>query len=100
MGTCRAQFGKLGQMIESHPRLKQHSRFLFIPGPEDAGNKNICSDLKCVDLVAKALRKSTSAFFQVPQQFYLDVLCQDISQKSFRITYQMQYFRATLAGCF
>ncbi|TXG60114.1 hypothetical protein EZV62_014687 [Acer yangbiense] len=31
------QFGKLGQMIAAHPRLKDHSRFLFIPGPEDAG---------------------------------------------------------------
>lgn len=34
---CRMQFGKLGQMIEAHPRLKEQSRFLFIPGPDDAG---------------------------------------------------------------
>lgn len=34
---CRVQFGKLGQMIEAHPRLKEQSRFLFIPGPDDAG---------------------------------------------------------------
>ncbi|ONK80521.1 uncharacterized protein A4U43_C01F18770 [Asparagus officinalis] len=33
----RMQFGKLGEMIESHPRIKEHSRFLFIPGPDDAG---------------------------------------------------------------
>ncbi|KAI6694326.1 hypothetical protein NL676_022036, partial [Syzygium grande] len=32
---------------------------------------------------------------QVPQQFY--VLCQDISQKSFRIAFQMPYFQAILA---
>ena len=24
-------------MIASHPRLKEHSQFLFIPGPDDAG---------------------------------------------------------------
>ncbi|KAK3192937.1 hypothetical protein Dsin_024247 [Dipteronia sinensis] len=35
--SLRLQFGKLGQMIAAHPRLKDHSRFLFIPGPEDAG---------------------------------------------------------------
>ncbi|KAK3415020.1 hypothetical protein EUGRSUZ_H00594 [Eucalyptus grandis] len=39
--SIRAQFGKLGQMIESHPRLKEHSRFLFIPGPEDAGPSTV-----------------------------------------------------------
>ncbi|WMV21052.1 hypothetical protein MTR67_014437 [Solanum verrucosum] len=31
------EFGKLGQMIASHQRLKEHSRFLFIPGPDDVG---------------------------------------------------------------
>ncbi|KAK1586860.1 hypothetical protein Q3G72_006817 [Acer saccharum] len=35
--SLRLQFGKLGQMIAAHPRLKDHSQFLFIPGPEDAG---------------------------------------------------------------
>uniref|UniRef100_A0A0E0QK29 DNA polymerase II subunit 2 n=1 Tax=Oryza rufipogon TaxID=4529 RepID=A0A0E0QK29_ORYRU len=33
----RLQFGKLGEMIAARSRLKEHSRFLFIPGPEDAG---------------------------------------------------------------
>ncbi|KAL8162554.1 hypothetical protein V2J09_014043, partial [Rumex salicifolius] len=33
----RLQFGKLGELIASHPRLKENSRFLFIPGPGDAG---------------------------------------------------------------
>ncbi|KAF7035474.1 hypothetical protein CFC21_046349 [Triticum aestivum] len=33
----RLQFGKLGEMIASRTRLKEHSRFLFIPGPDDAG---------------------------------------------------------------
>ncbi|KAF1883037.1 hypothetical protein Lal_00003219 [Lupinus albus] len=35
--TLRLQFGKLGQIIAAHSRLKEHSRFLFIPGPDDAG---------------------------------------------------------------
>ncbi|KAG1334197.1 DNA polymerase epsilon subunit B [Cocos nucifera] len=30
------EFGKLGEMIEARPRLKEQSRFLFIPGPDDA----------------------------------------------------------------
>ncbi|KAK3123625.1 hypothetical protein QOZ80_8AG0633800 [Eleusine coracana subsp. coracana] len=33
----RSQFGKLGEMIAARSRLKEHSRFLFIPGPDDAG---------------------------------------------------------------
>ncbi|GLJ38887.1 hypothetical protein SUGI_0792820 [Cryptomeria japonica] len=33
----RTQFGKLGSMIAAHTRLKEGSRFLFIPGPDDAG---------------------------------------------------------------
>nr|GLL29510.1 vacuolar protein sorting-associated protein 8 homolog isoform X1 [Ipomoea trifida]GME03642.1 vacuolar protein sorting-associated protein 8 homolog isoform X1 [Ipomoea batatas] len=31
----RSQFGKLGELIASHQRLKEHSRFLFIPSPDD-----------------------------------------------------------------
>ncbi|GAB4860583.1 DNA-directed DNA polymerase epsilon, subunit B [Ancistrocladus abbreviatus] len=33
----RLCFGKLGKMIGDHPRLKEHSRFLFVPGPDDIG---------------------------------------------------------------
>ncbi|XP_077236246.1 DNA polymerase epsilon subunit B2 [Tasmannia lanceolata] len=39
--SLRLQFGKLGEMIAAHPRLKEHSRFLFIPGPEDAGPSTV-----------------------------------------------------------
>ncbi|KAL5746867.1 hypothetical protein ACOSP7_023847 [Xanthoceras sorbifolium] len=39
--SLRLQFGKLGQMIAAHPRLNNHSRFLFIPGPEDAGPSTV-----------------------------------------------------------
>ncbi|KAE8732408.1 glutamate decarboxylase 5-like [Hibiscus syriacus] len=35
--SLRLQFGKLGQMIEARPRLKEQSKFLFIPGPNDPG---------------------------------------------------------------
>ncbi|CAN6475941.1 unnamed protein product [Victoria cruziana] len=35
--SLRLQFGKLGEMIKAHPRLMEGSRFLFIPGPSDAG---------------------------------------------------------------
>ncbi|KAK1287173.1 hypothetical protein QJS10_CPB19g01620 [Acorus calamus] len=35
------EFGKLGEMIGSHARLKEHSRFLFIPGPDDAGPSTV-----------------------------------------------------------
>ncbi|PKI53449.1 hypothetical protein CRG98_026139 [Punica granatum] len=35
--SIRSHFGKLGQMIATHTRLKEQSRFLFIPGPDDAG---------------------------------------------------------------
>ncbi|KAG8382969.1 hypothetical protein BUALT_Bualt05G0135200 [Buddleja alternifolia] len=39
--TLRSQFGKLGKMISAHQRLKEHSRFLFIPGPDDIGPSNV-----------------------------------------------------------
>ncbi|CAH8383894.1 unnamed protein product [Eruca vesicaria subsp. sativa] len=39
--SFRKQFGKLGRMIGNHPRLKESSRFLFIPGPDDAGPSTV-----------------------------------------------------------
>ncbi|XP_038724892.1 DNA polymerase epsilon subunit B isoform X2 [Tripterygium wilfordii] len=39
--SLRLQFGKLGKVIGAHPRLKEHSRFLFIPGPDDAGPSTV-----------------------------------------------------------
>ncbi|XP_021892680.1 DNA polymerase epsilon subunit B isoform X2 [Carica papaya] len=39
--SLRLQFGKLGKMIEAHPRIKEHSRFLLIPGPDDAGPSTV-----------------------------------------------------------
>ncbi|CAM6105733.1 unnamed protein product [Calypogeia fissa] len=37
----RSHFGRLGSMISDCPRIKQSSRFLFIPGPEDVGSANV-----------------------------------------------------------
>eukprot|EP00249_Psilotum_nudum_P007247 c20426_g1_i1 orf=272-1837(+) len=37
----RSYFNKLGSMIASHPRIKEGSKLVFIPGPEDPGPANI-----------------------------------------------------------
>ncbi|KAH7285268.1 hypothetical protein KP509_33G019600 [Ceratopteris richardii] len=39
-GLC-SHFNKLGLMIASHSRIKERSKFLFIPGPEDIGPANV-----------------------------------------------------------
>ncbi|KAM0949149.1 putative DNA-directed DNA polymerase [Dioscorea sansibarensis] len=39
--SLRLQFGKLGEMISANARLKEQSRFLFIPGPDDAGPSKV-----------------------------------------------------------
>ncbi|XP_052722973.1 DNA polymerase epsilon subunit B isoform X2 [Vigna angularis] len=39
--SLRMQFGKLGEMIAAHTRLKEQSQFLFIPGPDDAGPSTV-----------------------------------------------------------
>ncbi|XP_057978119.1 DNA polymerase epsilon subunit B isoform X2 [Malania oleifera] len=48
--NLRLQFGKLGQMIGARQRLKEHSQFLFIPGPDDPGPSAVlprCALPKC-----------------------------------------------------
>ncbi|KAL5995452.1 hypothetical protein ACLOJK_025514 [Asimina triloba] len=47
--SLRSQFGKLGEMIGSHPRLKDQSRFLIMPGPDDAGGVACLSNLLSQD---------------------------------------------------
>lgn len=37
----RSHFGKLGEVISAHPRIKEASRFIFIPGPDDIGPANV-----------------------------------------------------------
>ncbi|XP_068658256.1 DNA polymerase epsilon subunit B [Aristolochia californica] len=39
--SLRSQFGKLGEMIGAHPRLRDGSRFLFLPGPYDVGPSTV-----------------------------------------------------------
>uniref|UniRef100_A0A7N0VA45 DNA polymerase epsilon subunit n=1 Tax=Kalanchoe fedtschenkoi TaxID=63787 RepID=A0A7N0VA45_KALFE len=39
--NLRSLFGKFGLMIASHTRLKERSRFVFIPGPDDAGPSTV-----------------------------------------------------------
>ncbi|KAL6967837.1 DNA-directed DNA polymerase epsilon, subunit B [Sarracenia purpurea var. burkii] len=39
--NLRLQFGKLGQIIGARPRLKEQSRFLVIPGPDDPGPSTV-----------------------------------------------------------
>ncbi|KAK8490390.1 hypothetical protein V6N13_076406 [Hibiscus sabdariffa] len=39
--SLRLQFGKLGQMIAARPRLKEQSKFLFVPGPNDPGPSTV-----------------------------------------------------------
>lgn len=41
LSSLRQQFGKLGQMIGARQRLLEHSRFLFIPGPDDVGPSTV-----------------------------------------------------------
>ncbi|KAG2440412.1 hypothetical protein HYH02_010300 [Chlamydomonas schloesseri] len=36
-GVMRELFGQLGTLIDNYPRLKAESRFVFMPGPDDAG---------------------------------------------------------------
>ncbi|KAL6493468.1 DNA-directed DNA polymerase epsilon, subunit B [Orobanche gracilis] len=38
---CRSQFGRLGKMIAAHEHLKDRSRFIFIPGPDDIGPSSV-----------------------------------------------------------
>ena len=50
------QFGKLGEMIAAHTRLKEHSKLLIIPGPDDAG----------IDIVNKLITPRLLIFFPGP----------------------------------
>ncbi|RVX14082.1 DNA polymerase epsilon subunit B [Vitis vinifera] len=54
--------GKLGQMIASHPRLKEHSQFLFIPGPDDAGPSTVLPRCALPNYLTEEFRST----FQMP----------------------------------
>ncbi|KAE8125908.1 hypothetical protein FH972_020669 [Carpinus fangiana] len=55
--SLRSQFAKLGKLIASHPRLKEHSRFLFIPGPDDAGPSTVLPRCSLPKYLTEELQK-------------------------------------------
>ncbi|PHT87834.1 hypothetical protein T459_09940 [Capsicum annuum] len=55
--SFKVQFGKLGQMIASHQRVKEHSRFLFIPGPDDVGPSTALPRCSLPKYVSEELQK-------------------------------------------
>ncbi|PHU23418.1 hypothetical protein BC332_08525 [Capsicum chinense] len=55
--SFKVQFGKLGQMIASHQRVKEHSRFLFIPGPDDVGPSTALPRCSLPKYVTEELQK-------------------------------------------
>lgn len=54
----RSHFGKLGELIASHPRLKDHSRFLFIPGPDDVGPSTVLPRCCLPKYITEELQKN------------------------------------------
>ncbi|XP_020231597.1 DNA polymerase epsilon subunit B [Cajanus cajan] len=55
--SLRMQFGKLGEMIAAHPRLTAHSKFLFIPGPDDAVPSTVLPMCALPKYLTEELRK-------------------------------------------
>lgn len=55
--SLRMQFGKLGEMIAAHSRLKEHSQFLFIPGPDDAGPSTVLPRCALPNYLTEELQK-------------------------------------------
>ncbi|WOH03271.1 hypothetical protein DCAR_0622752 [Daucus carota subsp. sativus] len=55
--TVRMQFEKLGQIIAAHNRLLEHSRFLFIPGPDDAGPSTVLPRCPLPNYLTEELQK-------------------------------------------
>nr|GLL35369.1 DNA polymerase epsilon subunit B [Ipomoea trifida] len=56
--SLRSQFGKLGELIASHQRLKEHSRFLFIPGPDDVGPSTVLPRCCLPKYITEELQKN------------------------------------------
>ncbi|GJX34627.1 DNA polymerase epsilon subunit B [Tanacetum coccineum] len=55
--SIRSNFGKLGKMIGSHQRIKENSRFLFIPGPDDAGPSTVLPRCGLPKYITEELQK-------------------------------------------
>ncbi|KAI3725382.1 hypothetical protein L1987_65169 [Smallanthus sonchifolius] len=57
LSSLRSDFAKLGKMIGNHQRLKENSRFLFIPGPDDAGPSTVLPRCALPKFITEELRK-------------------------------------------
>ncbi|KAK8951821.1 hypothetical protein KSP39_PZI003633 [Platanthera zijinensis] len=55
--TLRMQFEKLGELIKAHPRINEQSRFLFIPGPDDAGPAKVLPTCALPNYLIEELQK-------------------------------------------
>lgn len=55
--SLRLQFGKLGHMIAAHQQLTKHSRFLFIPGPDDPGPSKVLPRCALPKYITEELQK-------------------------------------------
>ncbi|XP_020587022.1 DNA polymerase epsilon subunit B [Phalaenopsis equestris] len=55
--NLRMQFAKLGEMITAHPRINEQSRFLFIPGPDDAGPAKVLPRCALPNYLTEELQK-------------------------------------------
>ncbi|XP_071700833.1 DNA polymerase epsilon subunit B [Rutidosis leptorrhynchoides] len=55
--SIRSNFAKLGQMIGNHQRLTENSRFIFIPGPEDAGPSTVLPRCALPKYITEELKK-------------------------------------------
>ncbi|EMS46400.1 DNA polymerase epsilon subunit 2 [Triticum urartu] len=73
------EFGKLGEMIASRTRLKEHSRFLFIPGPDDAGPSKALPRCALPKYLIEELQK------HIPNAIFI-VLADKSEQKAFKYT--------------
>ncbi|XP_076906459.1 DNA polymerase epsilon subunit B-like [Bidens hawaiensis] len=57
ISSIRSDFANLGQIIGSHQRLKEHSKFLFIPGPDDAGPSKVLPRCALPKYITEELQK-------------------------------------------
>lgn len=75
-------------MIASHPRLKEHSKLLIIPGPDDAG----------IDIVNKLITPRLLIFFPGPSTALPRCALPNYLTEELQSTSLMPYFQATPAG--
>ncbi|KAL2921465.1 DNA polymerase epsilon subunit B [Bienertia sinuspersici] len=67
--NLRSQFGKLGKMIAEYPRLQEHSRFLFVPSPDDAGPSSVLPRCALPKYLTEELQK------EIPNALFMSNPC-------------------------